>query len=215
MPIRVVLVDDHTLMREGLRSLLSDDPDVVVVGEAANGRDAIGLVRELAPDVVVMDISMSDLNGIDATREIRARPNGPRVVALSTYADRRFVLGMLDAGASGYVVKTAAAADLKRAIQAAAASQCFLSPEIAGVVVAARSEAASPRAPQSRVGKREREIIQLVAEGRSSASIAARMHISPATVDTHRRNVMRKLGIHSIAELTRWAIREGLTSIDS
>jgi DNA-binding NarL/FixJ family response regulator len=213
--IRVVLVDDHMLMREGLRALLADDPDLEVVGEAANGRDALHLVRELAPDVVVMDISMRDLNGIDATREIRSRAGATRVVALSTFADRRFVLGMLDAGASGYVVKTAAAADLKRAIVAAAASHCFLSPEIAGVVVAARSDAAPSKLPPSKVGKREREIVQLVAEGRSSADIAARMHISPATVDTHRRNVMRKLGLHSIAELTRWAIREGLTSVDS
>ena len=211
---RVVLVDDHTLMREGLRALLADDPELEVVGEAANGREAIRLARELAPDVVVMDISMRDLNGIEATREIRSRADAPRVIALSTFADRRFVLGMLDAGASGYVVKTAAAADLKRAIVAAAASQCFLSPEIAGVVVAARNEAAPAHAPRSTVGKREREIVQLVAEGQSSAAIAARMHISPATVDTHRRNVMRKLGLHSIAELTRWAIREGLTSVD-
>ena len=214
MSIRVVLVDDHTLMRQGLRLLLCEDPEIEVVGEAENGRDAIRLARELAPDVVVMDISMRELNGIDATREIRALPNPPRVVALSTYADRRFVLAMLDAGASSYVVKSAAAADLKRAIASAAASQCFLSPEIASIVVAARNEAAPPRSARPAIGKREREIVQLVAEGQSSARIAARMHISPATVDTHRRNVMRKLGLHSIADLTRWAIREGITSID-
>jgi DNA-binding NarL/FixJ family response regulator len=176
--------------------LLCEDAEIEVVGEAENGRDAIRLARELAPDVVVMDISMRELNGIDATPEIRGLPNPPRIVALSTYGDRRFVLGMLDAGASSYVVKSAAAADLKRAIASAAASQCFLSPEIAGIVVAARSEAtrnkaAPPGSTRPAIGKREREIVQLVAEGQSSARIAARMHISPATVDTHRRNVMR------------------------
>jgi DNA-binding NarL/FixJ family response regulator len=215
--IRVLLVDDHRLMLEGLRSLLSAASDVTVVGEATDGRMALDLVRKLTPDVVVMDIGMPELNGVEATRAIRAEHERVRVVALSTHADKRYVHHMLAAGATGYVLKISAYDELLRAVRAASLGRTYLSPEVAGGVVERstslnRSETVNAF---TSLGAREREVLQLVAEGRTSAETAKSMHISIKTVETHRRNIARKLGLRGTAELTKYAIREGLTSLDT
>lgn len=217
MKIRVLVVDDHTILREGLRALLATADDIEVVGEAADGRAAIDLIRPTSPHVVVMDIGMSDLNGIEATRRIRTEFDGVRIVALSTHTEQRFVLPMLEAGASGYVLKISAHHELVRAVRAAAVGRSYLSPEIAGFVVdrATRPHAPTDATAYSALGPREREVLQLVAEGKTSGETAKAMHISAKTVESHRRNIARKLGLHGTAELTKYAIREGLTSLES
>lgn len=217
MKIRVLLVDDHKMMRDGLRGLLIGESDIEVVGEASDGRMALDLVRTLSPDVVVMDIGMPELNGVESTRRIRNEYPKVRVVALSTHTDKRYVHHMLEAGASGYVLKIGAHDELLRAVRAASLGRTYLSPEIAGLVVE-RATGASPGAEvsaYSSLGAREREVLQLVAEGKTSGETAKQMHISIKTVETHRRNIAQKLGLHGTAELTKYAIREGLTSLES
>jgi two-component system NarL family response regulator len=216
MSIRVLLADDHQMLRDGLRAVLALEDDVEVVGEANDGHSAVEMAGRLAPDVVLMDIGMSGLNGVDATRRIKAEHPNVNVIALSTYSDKRYVLSMLEVGASGYVLKAAAVDEMCRAVRAVAEGKRYLSPEVAGVVVDARFQApAEPDAPlPSTLGPREREVLQLLAEGHSSPEIARRLHIAASTVETHRRNIMRKLNVHSVAELTKYAIREGLTSLD-
>lgn len=215
MKTRVLLVDDHKVMLEGLSALLRDEAGIEVVGTATDGRTAIDLVRTLAPDVVVMDIGMPGLNGIETTRRIRTEHERVRVLMLSTHADKRYVHHALDAGAIGYVLKINAHDTLVRAVRAAAQHMTYLSPEIAGLVVE-RSTSANPGRTVSAfttLGSREREVLQLVAEGRSSCEMAASMHISIKTVETHRRNIVQKLGLHGTAQLTKYAIREGLTTV--
>jgi DNA-binding NarL/FixJ family response regulator len=204
------------MMREGLRLILEGAPGLEVIGEAENGRLAVEMTNRLQPDVVVMDIGMRDLNGIEATRQIRARHPEIKVVGLSMYSDKRYVLGMLEAGVSGYVLKGSAGAELIRAIQAANRGGKYLSAEITDVVVDCYVDRQFPtdRSAYSALRQREREVIQLLAEGKTSKEIAARLNISPATVETHRRNIMRKLDLHSVADLTKYAIREGLTDVD-
>lgn len=215
--IRVLLVDDHRMIREGLRALLANAPDVQIVGEGSDGRSALELVRSLRPDVIVMDVEMPELNGIEATRRIRAENKDVRVVALSGHTDSRYVHQMLEAGACGYVVKMAAHDELVRAVRAASCAKTFLSPEIAGFVVERSTSSGSQRSPSAytALGAREREVLQLVAEGRTSSETAREMHISCKTVETHRRNIIKKLGLHGTAELTKYAIREGLTSLEN
>lgn len=212
----MLLVDDHKMMREGLAALLAGAPDIEVVGEACDGRIALDLVRTLSPDVVLMDIGMAELNGVEATRRIRAEYERVKVVALSTHADKRYVHHMLEAGACGYVLKTAAYDELLRAVHAASLGRTYLSPEIAGAVVERSTTAhtGGDVSAYSTLGAREREVLQLVAEGKTSAETAKEMHISIKTVETHRRNIAQKLGLHSTAELTKYAVREGLTSLD-
>lgn len=215
MKQRVLIVDDHAMMRDGLRKLLIDAPDVEVVGDVADGRTALDLVRTLSPSLVVMDVGMPELNGVEATRRIRTEFPAVRVLALSTHADRRYVQHMLDAGASGYVLKISAYDELLRAVRAVCAGKTYLSPEVAGGVVD-RALHGTPGIPASvfeRLGSREREVLQLVAEGRTSAETAREMHISIKTVETHRRNIVQKLGLHGTAELTKYAIREGVTEL--
>jgi DNA-binding NarL/FixJ family response regulator len=216
MSVRVLLVDDHRMMREGLRALLAGEPDIEIVGEASDGRTALDLVRTLAPDVVVMDVGMPELNGVEATRRIRTEHEGVRVIALSTHADKRYVHHMLEAGACGYVLKIAAHDELLRAVRAAGLGKTYLSPEIAGLVVARSTSADARRevSAYSTLGAREREVLQLVTEGKTSAEVAQQMHISIKTVETHRRNIVQKLGLHGTAELTKYAVREGLTSLE-
>lgn len=217
MTLRVVLADDHALFREGLRAILETKADARVVGEAGNGRAAVELVRALAPDVVVMDIGMRDLNGIEATRQIKAQSPRVGVIALSTHGDRRYVLAMLEAGAAAYVLKTSAFDDLQRALQAVSAGKRFLSADVTGEVIdtRVRSSPGADATGHRALGAREREVLQLLSEGCTSKEIARRLNISTHTVETHRRNIMQKIGLRSVAELTKYAVREGLTTLES
>ncbi|HVS18101.1 MAG TPA: response regulator transcription factor [Planctomycetota bacterium] len=214
--IRVLLVDDHAILREGLGALLNEQSDIEIVGEASDGRTAIDMVRTLAPDVVVMDVGMPDLNGIDATKRIRSEHPRARVIALSTHTDERYVQHMLEAGACGYVLKIAAYDELLRAVRAASQGRTYLSSESAGGVVdrALHGGGVTDATTGVKLGTREREVLQLVAEGKTSAEAAKAMHISIKTVETHRRNIVLKLDLHGTAELTKYAIREGLTSVE-
>jgi two-component system NarL family response regulator len=215
MAIRVLLVDDHELMREGLRAILARERELEVVGEAAGGREAVALAAALRPDVVIMDVAMKDMNGIEATRQIRAGRHAARVVALSSHADRRYVAAILEAGASGYVLKANAYDELLRAVHAVAKGKGYVCADVAsGVIEAAARSGAAPGSVFARLGPREREVLQLLAEGLSSPQIARRLHVATTTVESHRRNLMGKLGLHSVAELTKYAVREGLTSLE-
>jgi DNA-binding NarL/FixJ family response regulator len=212
--IRLVLVDDHTLFRQALRTMLGLESDITVIGEAGNGREAVGLARDLAPDIVVLDIGMPDMSGMEAAAAITGRWRDIKVIALSAHSDRRFVAEIVKSGASGYVVKTAAGTELLRAIRAVARGQSYLCPEAAGAVMRAASEGArSGKSARAELTGREREVLKLIAEGLRTPAIATRMYVAASTVQVHRRNLMRKLGIHSVAELTRHALREGLTEL--
>lgn len=215
MGIRIFLADDHQVLRDGLRAILSREPDIEMVGEASNGRDALRMVGELQPDILVIDIGMPGLNGIEATRQIVAENPDVKVVALSMHQDRQYVLAMLDAGAWGYVLKQSAGDELLRAIRAVTRNQKYLSPDVAGFVVDSYVGRLFPEDSANYVlGAREREVLQLLAEGKTSKQIAADLHIAVSTVEAHRRNMMKKLDIHSVAELTKYALRQGITSLE-
>lgn len=213
---RVLLVDDHKILREGLRTLLEQEGDIQVVGEAENGRSSVKLAGELAPDVVIMDVAMPDLNGIDATRRITEADPNARVLALSMHSDGRYIRGMLQAGARGYILKDCAAEELTRAVRTVMANQVYVSPGVTGTIVNdyVRQLSSSDADEPALLTHREREVLQLLAEGGSTAQIAERLHLSVKTVETHRKRIMDKLGLRSIAELTKYAIREGLTPLD-
>ncbi len=214
--MKILLADNHKLFVDGLRSMLAKQPGTEVVGEANNGRMAVRLAQELSPDLVIMDIGMPELNGMEATRQIRLELPRTRVLAVSMHADRQYVAGMLSAGASGYVVKDSAFTELAQAIKVVMNGGRYLSPEVIDVVVDDYVQRLAP-APGSAVAKlseREREVLQLIAEGHATADIATRLHVSRKTVETHRKNIMIKLEIHSIAQLTKFAVREGVTSLD-
>ncbi len=214
MSIRIVLADDHKMILAALRSLLEKEIDITVVGEAEDGTALVELVERTAPDVVVVDVGMPGMNGIEATRRLLAARPLLKVIALSAYSNKRFVLEMLAAGARGYLIKASAGDELPRAIRAIAQGQTYLCPEVAGTLVEAARGNTSSRAGNgaAKLGRRECEVLALLAEGKNSSEIAARMHIAASTVEVHRRNIMRKLDLHSVAELTKYAIREGLTS---
>lgn len=215
MTTRILLVDDHELMREGLRSILEEEENVEIVGEASSGREAVALSRALEPDLVIMDVGMKDLNGIDSTRQIRSDQPNVRVIALSSHSDSRYVSAMLEAGASGYLLKANAYADLREALQAARQGKSYLCAEVTQGVMDASLHGSGSGASPSALSGREREVLQLLAEGLSSPEIGKRLFIATSTVETHRRSIMRKLGIHSVADLTKWAIREGLTELET
>jgi DNA-binding NarL/FixJ family response regulator len=211
----ILLADDHRVVREGLRTLLAQESDLSVVGEAADGREVVELARTLHPEVVIMDIAMPELNGIEATRLIVAENPTIRVVALSMYADRRFVTQILRAGALGYVLKEAAFEELARAIRTVAGGKPYLSPSVAGFVVEEFIQQVSATASKSLelLTTRETEVLKLLAEGRRAKDIALELKIGVKTAEAHRQNLMNKLEMHSVAELTRFAIREGLTTV--
>jgi len=215
MSTRILLVEDHAIVREGLCSLLEKQTGMEVVGEADEGRTAVDLVRQLLPDIVIMDITMPNLNGVDATRHIISEFPEIKVIALSIHSNRRFVTDMLRAGATGYVLKECLFDELVQAIQAVATGSSYLSPRITGVVIDGyvKRVAAAADSPLSTLTGREREVLQLVAEGKSTKEIALELHVSTKTVEANRRQVMEKLDIHSIAELTKYAVREGLTPL--
>ena len=218
MSVKILLVDDHKIMREGLRSLIAKQAGMEVVAEAENGRTAIKLTRRFKPDVIIMDIHMPDLNGIDASRQIVAEFPGTKIIAFSMHTNHHFVAGALKAGVSGYLQKDSAFEELAQAIRTVVANQTYLSHQIAGDVVKGYVEklaADESAAPAAFLTAREREALQLYAEGRTTKQIADRLNISVKTVDTHRRHIMEKLDITSIAELTKFAIREGLTTLDT
>ena len=213
--MRVLLVDDHQMVREGLRAILERDEGCTVVGEAASGREAVQLARSLKPDVIVMDVAMSDLNGIEATRQILASMPGARIVALSSHSDRRYVKAILGAGACGYVLKANAYDELHRAVEAAARGNKYLCADVTDHVIESALGHGVSGSAYEILGSREVEVLQLLAEGLTSSEIAARMRIATSTVETHRRNIMRKLNLHSIAELTKYAVREGVSSLEA
>lgn len=214
--MKILLADNHRLFCDGLRMLLAQEPGIEVVGEADNGRVAVQLTRELSPDIVIMDIGMPELNGMEATRQIVTEMPNTKVVAVSMYANRQFVAGMLSAGASGYVVKDSAFTELLQAIHVIGNGGRYLSADIVGVIVDdyVQRVASSQDSALERLSEREREVLQLMAEGHSTADIAGRLHVSRKTVETHRKHIMLKLEVRSVAELTKFAIREGLTSLD-
>ncbi len=213
---RVLLADDHKILRQGLRTLLEREKDIDVVGEADNGRSSVKLAAELAPDVVIMDVAMPDLNGIDATRRITEAEPKARVLALSMHSDGRYVKGMLQAGARGYILKDCAAEELTRAIRTVMADQIYVSPGVTGTIVDdyLRQLSATGVDEAAALTHREREVLQLLAEGGSTANIAIELHLSVKTIETHRKRIMDKLDLRSIAELTKYAIREGITTLD-
>jgi len=217
MSIKILLADDHKIMRSGLRSLVEREPDMEVVGEAENGRMTVQLARKHSPDVVIMDIAMPDLNGIEASRQIVSEVPDVKVVALSMHAGEHFVSGMLGAGASGYLLKDCALEELCLAIRAVVSNQSYLSPKIAGIVVKGyrrELERAEPSSP-SALTSREREVLQLVAEGKSSKKIASRLHVSVKTIEAHRHQIMSKLNLHTVAELTKYAIVQGILCLEA
>ena len=211
--ISILLVDDHAIVRQGLVALLSESERVRVVGEAADGVDAVRLAETMQPDVVVMDVGLPGLSGPDATRQLHERFPKIRVLALSAYADRNHVLSMLRAGAAGYVVKDCAVGELIDAIVAVVRGERYVSPSVASALLHG-VVAADGNGRRDQLTEREREVLQLLAAGKAMKQAAVELNISTKTVETHRRAIMEKLQIFSVAELTKHAIREGLTTLD-
>jgi two-component system response regulator NreC len=219
LTIRILIADDHKIVCDGLKALLEAQPEMEIVAQAANGREAVKLAQKQKPDMVIMDVAMPDLNGLEAVRQILSAHPYIKVIALSMHADRQYVTGMLSAGASGYILKHCAFEELVHAIHIVLSDQVYLSPAIAGIVVKelAQSRAARSRqssSPSQLLTSREREVLQLISEGHSAREIAQHLHLSVKTIETHRRQMMQKLEIHNVADLTKFAIREGLTSLD-
>lgn len=215
MSIKILLADDHKIVRDGLCSLLEKQLDMQIIGMADNGRTAVKLTMELKPDVIIMDINMPDLNGIEATRQILAQDLKSKIIALSMHSDKRFVARMLSAGAAGYLLKDCAFEELVSAIKTVILNKIYISPSIAGVIVNdyVRHLPAAEDPVLSVLTNREIEVIQLLAEGKSTKEIASQLLVSIKTIETYRQHIMTKLNLHSIAELTKYAIREGLTSV--
>ncbi|MEN8263426.1 MAG: response regulator transcription factor [Nitrospirota bacterium] len=215
--IKIVLADDHKILREGICSLVKGFPDMEVIGEAADGRTVLKLVDDLSPDIVIMDISMPDLNGIDATRRITAGHPKVKVIALSMHYDKQFVSEIFKAGASGYLLKDCAFDELEHAIRVVVENKTYINPQIASLVV--ESLVNQPSAINtgsqsfSLLTEREREVLQMIADGNSTKQIASKLNVSAKTIESHRRQVMGKLNIRNVAELTKFAIREGITSV--
>jgi len=215
MSVKVILVDDHKIMLEGLRTIIGAHKGFEVIGEAGNGRDAIKMSQKLNPDVIVMDLSMPDLNGIEATGEIVSSNPYIKVIALSMHSDKRFVTRALKAGASGYVLKESASDELIQAIQSIMSGRMYLSPKIEHMVLSDyRQMLTGETTTGNGLTNRELEVLQMLAEGNSTRQIAEALSLSTKTIETHRSQLMDKLEMRTIAELTKYAIREGLTRLD-
>lgn len=214
--IKIILADDHKIMRQGLRTLIEKQKDMEIIAEADNGRDTVELANKLSPDVVVMDTIMPDLNGIEATRQIVANAPGIKIMALSMHSDKRYVVEMIKAGASGYMLKNSAFEELVNAIHSISTNQMYLSPTITTSILKeyVHDFSADNASSYSKLTAREREVLQLIAEGKKTREIAADLFVSVKTVETHRQQIMNKLDIHSIAGLTKFAIREGITCLE-
>ena len=206
--IRILLADDHAVVRQGFKMILDAQADMEIVGEAANGRQAVDLAEQLRPDVVVMDVSMPELNGIEATRRLASSAPRARVVALSMHKDSVYVREILRAGARGYLLKDSGAADLVAAIRAVASGESYLSPAVSNAVLDDYRRHATN--PIDLLTSREREVLQLLAEGKTNKEIAGVLNLSVYTVEAHRGRIMEKLNLHSIGELVRFAVRNGL-----
>jgi DNA-binding NarL/FixJ family response regulator len=216
MSIRILLADDHEIVRLGLRHVIEGQADMEVVGEAGDGRAAVNLTGQLKPDIVIIDISMPILNGFEAVRQIRHQSPDTKIIVLSMHHKRQYVLRMLKAGVSGYILKNKVDDDLVRAINAAAANEVYLSSKITGMVASdyANGPFKSDQMASDVLTPREREVLQLLSEGRSTKEAALSLSISIKTIESTRRQIMEKLNLHSIAELTKYAISEGITSVD-
>ncbi len=214
--MNVLIVDDHGIVRQGLKALMKNRGNIKVVGEAEDGKTAIELMKRLCPDVVIMDVTMPNLNGVDATRFITRQYPGTKVIALSMHADKAIVREMFKAGASGYVLKSYLFDELDKSLAALKKGGHYVSPHIALLIQEEYAASKTGDAPGSRkpLSERERQILQMVAEGKSIKEISTLLHLSPKTTDAHRRKLMSKLGTASVADLTKYAIREGLTSLD-
>ncbi|MFO0591789.1 MAG: response regulator transcription factor [Polyangiaceae bacterium] len=210
--MNVLLVDDHPMLREGIRALFRQHEDVTIVGDARSGEEAVAEARRLRPDIIVMDISMPGLTGVEATRIILQELPGTKIVALTMNRDKHHVQAMFEAGASGYVVKTSASGELLSAIRAIARGETFVSPAAAGALVDGmrRRKTDQPADLTDKLTAREREVLRLLAQGFTSKEIAGRLGVAPSTIDSHRKQIMLKLSARSVAQLTRLAIRAGL-----
>ncbi len=215
MSIKVLLADDHKIVSDCLKTLIDKQPDMKVVGEAENGRMVVALAQKLNPNIVIMDISMPDLNGIEATRQIIAKCPGVRIITLSMNSDRRYVTGMLNAGASGYLTKSCSFEELISAVRTVAANKTYLSPDISDIVIKESLSRSSTdkSSASSTLTMRECEVLQLLAEGKTVKQIAAKLCLGIKTIYTHREQIMEKLNIQSMADLTKYALREGMTSL--
>lgn len=214
MTIKILLADDHKIVFDSLKSLLDRQPDMEVVGGAENGRVAVEQVHELKPDVVIMDVTMPNLNGIEATRQITGQYPEIKVVALSMHADKQFVTGILSAGASGYLTKNCSFDELVKAVRLVAENKKYLCPDVTSIVIEESLSALSHEASSSLdlLSTREREIMQLLAEGKTIKEIAEQLFLSIKTIYTHRNQIMKKLQVKNMAELTKLALRDGLIS---
>lgn len=216
MSTRVIVADDHTIVRHGLTNLLQQDAEFEVIAEAENGQTTVELAREMLPDIVVMDVGMPDLNGIDATQQIIRDNPKVKVLALSMHSGKKFVMAMLKAGASGYLLKDCALEELTNALRTIVEGKTYLSPSITDVVIQnyVHPTAGDDQSAFSVLSQREREVLQLMSEGNTTKQIAMQLHISPKTVEGHRLRLMTKLDIDNVAQLTKYAIQEGLTSAE-
>lgn len=212
MKTRILLADDHQMFRHALRTMLEKETGVLVVGEAGDGQALLKLAATTPADVVCMDIGMPRMNGIEATRRLVALNPAIKVIGLSAFTDRDFVVDLLKAGASGYVTKAETGEELLRAIRSVRLNRTYLCPEVASTLTGALIDGSEGKLAVQRIGPRERQVLQLVAEGNTSAEIAEQLHVAFSTVEVHRRNIMRKLDLHNVAELTKYAIRNGITT---
>lgn len=213
-PIKILLADDHQILREGLRRMIEKEPDMEVVGEADDGRSIVKMAKKLVPDIVLMDITMPDLNGMDATRQIVSEVPGVKVLALSMHQENKYVTGMLEAGAMGYLLKGCTFQELVTAMRSVMNKNVYLSPKIADMVVKGYLGKSPKVFAQPILSNREREVLQLLAEGNSVKETAYKLGVSVKTIETHRRHIMEKLQISNSSEIVKYALREGLITLD-